>query len=417
MNNDGAAPSPAPGRAAFIFIFITVVLDMLALGIVVPVLPKLIKQFEGGDSASAAQLTGWMGMLWAAMQFVFSPVIGAISDRFGRRPVVLISNLGLGLDYVMLALAPTVGWLFVGRAISGLTAASFATASAYIADVTPAKDRAAKFGMLGAAFGLGFVIGPAVGGLLGGIDLRLPFWVASGLSLVNFFYGLLVLPESLPRDRRSVFSLKKANPLGSLRFLRTSPVLMGLGISVLLSSLAHEALPSLFVLYTDYRFHWSEEMVGVSLATVGVLTTVVSAGLVRPMVRALGENRALVFGLGCGAVEFLCIAIAPWSWVVYLGLPFGALAGISSPAMQALLSRAVDAREQGQLQGVVQSLRGLSGMVGPVLYTQLFAATLTFLPGAAYGLASVLITASLLVAVVVGRRVPVAPLTTQAPAA
>jgi DHA1 family tetracycline resistance protein-like MFS transporter len=221
-----AAAARTPGRAAFAFIFVTVALDMLALGIMAPVLPKLVIQMEGGDVARAASITGVFGFAWAAMQFLFSPLLGAVSDRFGRRPVVLLSNLGLGLDYVVMALAPTLSWLFVGRIVSGITAASFSTAGAYIADVSPPEKRAAQFGMLGAAFGLGFIIGPAAGGLLGGVDLRLPFWVAAALSLANACYGFFILPESLPRERRARLELAKANPLGSLRLLRSRPALL-----------------------------------------------------------------------------------------------------------------------------------------------------------------------------------------------
>src|SRR5215217_7863517 len=231
----------APGSAAFIFIFVTVALDMLALGVMIPVLPKLVLQFEGGDMAKAVAITGVFGFVWAAMQFVFAPVLGLLSDRFGRRPIVLLSNLGLGLDYVLMALAPTLGWLFAGRVISGITAASVSTASAYIADVTPPEKRAAQYGMLGAAFGLGFVVGPAVGGLLGAIDLRLPFWVAAALSLANAGYGLFVLPESLPRERRApALAWARANPRGSLKLLRSHPELFGLAAAALLYFLAHE---------------------------------------------------------------------------------------------------------------------------------------------------------------------------------
>src|ERR1700742_309895 len=242
------------GRAAFAFIFITVALDMVALGIIIPVLPRLIVQFEHGDMGKAATQTGIFAFVWAAMQFVFAPVMGALSDRFGRRPVVLLSNFGLGCDYVLMALAPTLRWLFVGRVISGITAASIPTANAYIADVTPEEQRAAKFGMLGAAFGLGFIVGPAVGGFLGGYGLRYPFWAAAVLSLANGLYGLFILPESLPQDPRSPFSVKRANPLGALKLLRSHPELAGLAVAMFLYYNAHESLPSMYVLYTDYRY-------------------------------------------------------------------------------------------------------------------------------------------------------------------
>ncbi|MEY2854878.1 MAG: hypothetical protein RL030_2010, partial [Pseudomonadota bacterium] len=240
-----------PGKPAFIFVFITVALDMMAVGITAPVLPKLIIGFRAGDVASAATWVGIFATLWAAMQFVFAPIIGSLSDRFGRRPVILLSNLGLGLDYLLMAVAPTLSWLFVGRIISGITSASYPTAGAYIADVTPPAERAGKFGMLGAAFGLGFILGPAVGGLLGGIDLRLPFWVAAGLSLANATYGYFILPESLPREKRRPFHLRNAHVASSLRLLRSHRELLGMAAALFIMSLAHESLPNTFVLYAD----------------------------------------------------------------------------------------------------------------------------------------------------------------------
>src|SRR5580692_1583473 len=288
------------GRAAFAFIFITVLLDMLALGIIVPVLPKLIIRFEQGDMAMAATQTGIFAFVWALMQFVFAPVTGALSDRFGRRPVVLLSNFGLGCDYIFMAVAPTLSWLFVGRVISGITSASFPTANAYIADVTPEDQRAAKFGMLGAAFGLGFIIGPALGGMLGGMGLRYPFWAAAGLSLANAAYGFFILPESLPKERRAAFSLRKANPIGSLKLLRSHRELFGLATAMFLYYNAHEALPSMFVIYTDYRYHWSAQLTGWALAGVGVGSTIVSAALISLAIKRLGEIRTMFTGMLCG---------------------------------------------------------------------------------------------------------------------
>jgi DHA1 family tetracycline resistance protein-like MFS transporter len=397
---------PAPSRAAFAFVFVTVVLDMIALGIVVPVLPKLILAFEGGDMAGAATVTGVFGFAWAAMQFLFSPVMGGLSDRFGRRPVILLSNLGLGLDYVLMATAPSLPWLFLGRVISGITAASIATAGAYIADVTPPEGRAARYGMLGAAFGLGFIIGPAVGGLLGAIDLRLPFWGAAGLSLANAAYGFFILPESLPPEKRARFAWHVANPVGALRLLRSHPVLLGLAAATFLQYLAHEALPSVFVLYTDYRYGWDERMVGLALAAVGVSSTIVSAALVGPLVKRLGNRRALLVGLLCGVLSFAGYGLAPTSVLFMACIPLGALWGIASPAMQALMTHHVDPARQGQLQGALSSLRGVTGMMGPLLFTQIFAVAVReagslHLPGAPYLLAAVLLVG----ATVVGLRV------------
>src|SRR5262245_65236885 len=254
----------------------------------------------GGDTARAAEIFGLFGTVWALMQFIFSPLLGALSDRFGRRPVILLSCLGLGLDYILMALAPTLWWLFVGRVISGITAASFATAGAYIADVTPPEKRAASFGMIGAAWGLGFIMGPALGGLLGVVNPRLPFWVAAGLTLLNALYGLFVLPESLAPENRKGFSLRRANPVGSLVLLRSHPELLGLSSVNFTYMLAHQVLPSVFVLYTSFRYGWSERATGLSLAFIGVFNIIVQAGLVKRIVARFGERRALLAGLLCG---------------------------------------------------------------------------------------------------------------------
>jgi MFS transporter, DHA1 family, tetracycline resistance protein len=402
------------GRAAFAFIFVTVLLDMLALGIIVPVLPKLIIQFEHGDMAMAARQTGVFAFVWAAMQFVFAPVTGALSDRFGRRPVVLVSNFGLGCDYILMALAPTLSWLFVGRVISGITAASFPTANAYIADVTPEDQRAAKFGMLGAAFGLGFIVGPALGGVLGGIGLRYPFWAAAGLSLANWLYGFFILPESLPKERQAVFSLRKANALGALRLLSSHPELFGLATAMFLYYNAHEALPSMFVIYTDYRYHWGAQITGWALAGVGVGSTVVSAALISLAVRRLGEVKTLFTGMVCGIAGFAFFAAAPSTAIFLIGIPLLSLWGLASPAMQALMSKRVSPSEQGRLQGALMSLFGVAGMIAPLVFTQVFAVAIAparelKLPGAPYWLAATLMGASLLLAWNAIRRGSVAP--------
>lgn len=398
--------APEPRRAAFIFIFATVALDMLALGVMVPVLPKLVVEFEGGDVARAATIVGVFGFAWALMQFLFQPLLGAASDRFGRRPVVLLSNLGLGLDYVFMALAPNLLWLFVGRVLSGVTSASVATASAYIADITPAENRAARFGLLGAAFGLGFIIGPALGGWLGAIDLRLPFWCAAGLSLLNFLYGYFVLPESLaPENHRTKFEWRVANVAGGFALLRSKPVLLALGIATFLHQLAHESLPAIFVLYTDARYQWDAAMTGTVLALIGVASTIVSAAVVRPTVKRLGEWRAAFAGLAFGIVYFAIFGLAPTSAIFLASIPFGALWGLAAPAEQALMSKEVGPESQGLLQGAIGSLRGISGMIGPILFTQVFASSVAgqgFL-GNAYLLACGLITLSL-VAVLIARR-------------
>jgi MFS transporter, DHA1 family, tetracycline resistance protein len=387
---------PSPRRAAVTFIFITVVLDVLALGIIVPVLPPLVVEFLGGDTARAAQVYGLFATSWAFMQFVASPVLGAMSDRFGRRPIILLSIAGLGLDYVLMALAPTLGWLFVGRVISGITSASFATAAAYIADVTPAEQRAKSFGLIGAAFGLGFVLGPALGGLLGTISPRLPFWVSAALCLANALYGLVVLPESLPPERRAPrFSWARANPVGSLRLLRSHPELFGLAGVTLIYYVAHEVLPSSFVLYTTYRYGWDTRTVGLTLALVGICTAIVSGGLVGPIVAKIGERRAALAGLAFGAMAFAAYGLAPTGRLFLAGVPVMAFWGLYGPSAQGIMSRRVTPAEQGQLQGAIMGLRGLSGLFSPFMFTFTFATFISHrelhLPGAPFLLASLLL--------------------------
>ena len=365
-----------PSRAAFAFIFITVALDMLALGIIVPVLPKLVVAFEGGDVAHAARIVGLFGFVWAAMQFLASPIVGALSDRFGRRPVVLLSNFGLGLDYFVMAAATSVPWLFVGRMISGITSSSYSTASAYIADVTPADERAGKFGLLGAAFGLGFIIGPAVGGVLGDIDLRLPFWVAGGLSLANAAYGYFILPESLPPEKRARVPWHMANPLGSLTFLRAHPELLALGATYFLYYFAHEVYPTLFMLYGDVRYSWSASQLGLTLALFGVGSMIASAFLIGPIVKRIGERNALLLGLSLGATSAALVSLAYTGMLFYFTIPIAALGGLTTPSLMAIASRQASESEQGRLQGALGSLQGIAMMVSPIVLSQIFAAAI-----------------------------------------
>ena len=367
---------PRPSRAAFAFIFITVALDMLSLGIIVPVLPKLIVAFEGGNVAQAARVVGVFGFAWSAMQFLASPVVGALSDRFGRRPVVLLSNFGLGADYLVMAMAPSLSWLFAGRIISGISSSSYPTASAYIADVTPADQRAAKFGMLGAAFGLGFIIGPAVGGVLGDIDLRLPFWVAGALSLANAAYGYFILPESLPPERRARVPWHMANPLGSLSFLRARPELLALGATFFLYYFAHEIYPTLFVLFGDFRYAWSARQLGLTLALFGVGSTITSVFLIGPIVKRVGERNAMILGFSLSAVSALVVALAYTGTLFLLSIPIASLGGLASPSLMALASRQASETEQGRLQGALGSLQGIAMMLAPLVYSQLFAASI-----------------------------------------
>jgi DHA1 family tetracycline resistance protein-like MFS transporter len=413
-NATGQFPGPTDGgasgsRAAMTFIIVTVLLDFLAFGIIAPVLPDLIVRFEGGNIARASDMVGYFGFIWNLMQFIFLPVLGAWSDRFGRRRVILISCLGLGLDYVFMALAPSLKWLFVGRLISGITASNVSTAFAYITDISEPADRARRFGMLGASFGVGFVVGPAVGGLLGQYNLRAPFWAAAILSLANFLYGMFVLPESLAKEKRAKSAWHMANPLGSLTLLRSHRELAGLSVVVLLFYLGHQALQSVWVLYTEYRFGWNQRDVGLSLAVVGVCTAIVSGALVGPYVKQFGERWSLVSGLCYGTLAFAGFGLAWKGWMMLAAIPFVALWGVAGPAMQSLMSQRVDATSQGKLQGAINSLRALTGMAGPVLFTQVFAAAISRnvrvnLPGAPYFLAGILLVSAMLMAVVVTRR-------------
>jgi MFS transporter, DHA1 family, tetracycline resistance protein len=391
---------PAIRGAAVAFIFVTILLDMLALGLIIPILPRLVESFVDNDTARAAEIFGLFGTAWALMQFVFSPVLGSLSDRFGRRPVVLLSNFGLALDYVLMALAPSLLWLFVGRVISGVTSASISTSFAYIADITPPEQRAAVFGKIGAAFGAGFILGPALGGLLGNLDPRLPFWVAAGLSLANTLYGLLILPESLPADRRAPFRWKSASPIGALHLLGSDRLLAGLSLTNFIAQIAHVVLPSTFVLYATYRYGWDTKTVGLTLALVGVCAMVVQGAGIGPMVRLLGERRALMLGLISGAIGFLIFGLAPTGPLFWLGIPVMALWGVSGAASQALMTQLVEPDQQGQLQGATASVQSVAQLVGPFLFTLTFAYFIgtqspVQLPGAPFLLASLLLVLAL----------------------
>jgi MFS transporter, DHA1 family, tetracycline resistance protein len=408
MDGPTTTPAPSVGRAAFTFVLIMVAFDFLAFGIIAPVLPDLIRQFEGGDFARASSITGYFGFAWATMQFIFSPILGAWSDRFGRRPVILISCFGLSIDYVLMAMAPSLRWLLVGRIISGITTSNVSTAFAYVTDVTKPEERAKPFGLISAAFGLGFVIGPAVGGWLGNMNLRFPFWAAAALSLGNALYGYFVLPESLPPERRAKSAWHMANPLGSLRLLSANRELGGLAVVTTLYYLAHNSLPSMWALYTEYRYAWSRRDVGLSLAVVGVCAAVVSGALVGPFVKRFGERHSLLSGLLFGTLGFAGFALAAHGWVILAVIPFIALWGIAAPAMQSLMARHVDPSSQGKLQGAINSLRAVTGMAGPVLFTQIFRIAISprsgiQLPGAPYYMSALLLGASLLLAVYVTR--------------
>ncbi|MDE3129397.1 MAG: TCR/Tet family MFS transporter, partial [Gemmatimonadota bacterium] len=348
----------------------------------------------GGNTARAAEIFGLFGTVWAGMQFVFSPVVGVLSDRFGRRPVILISNFALGFDYLVMALAPSLWWLFLGRVVSGIAGASFTPASAYIADILPREKRAHGYGIIGAAWGLGFVLGPAMGGILGSIAIRLPFYAAAALTLLNAMYGLFVLPESLPPERRRPIDFRRASPVGSLKLLRTHRELFGLATVNFLYYLAHQVLPSVYVLYVAYRYGWGDRTVGLTLAAVGLATAIVQGGLVRPVVAAVGERRALMLGLAGGAVGLILFGLAATPWVLGAGIVVSATMGFYGPSVQGLMTRRVSPSEQGQLQGANSSITGITGMLGPGLFSVTFAyfigsgAKHWHLPGAPFLLAA-----------------------------
>ncbi|MGA2397495.1 MAG: TCR/Tet family MFS transporter [Steroidobacteraceae bacterium] len=383
-------------RAALPFIFVTVLIDMLAFGMIIPVLPVLVQDFAGGSAARGAEIYGLFGTAWALMQFFFSPVQGSLSDHFGRRPVILISCAGLGLDFILMAWAPNLGWLLVGRIISGITAASFSTAGAYISDISPPEKRAQSFGLIGAAFGVGFITGPALGGVLGAISPRLPFWAAAGMALANVCWGLFVLPESLPAERRVPFSWKAANPVGALKLLRSHPTLAILATGFFLMSLAHVVLPSVTVLYMRYRYAWNTAAVGGMLAGVGICSLIVQVGLVKPAVRLLRERKALLTGLAFGAAGFAIYGAASSGTVFWVGVPVMAIWGIATPSLQTIMTSCVTPTEQGRLQGALASLQGLASLIGPTVFTQIFAASIAdnsawHIPGAPFFLAAALI--------------------------
>jgi MFS transporter, DHA1 family, tetracycline resistance protein len=382
-------------NAAVTFILVTVTLDVLAMGLIIPVLPKLILDFLGGSMTGAANWNGWFALVFALMQFFFSPVLGVLSDRFGRRPVILLSNLGLGLDYIVMALAPTIGWLFLGRVISGITTSSIPAAMAYIADVVPKEKRSAAFGMIGVAFGIGFTFGPALGGLLGNINPRLAFWVAAGFSLANWLWGYFFVPESLPREQRKDFALRRANPVGSLVLLRSHPELWRLATIQFLAYTAHNVF-SVWALYAIYRYAWDQLTIGISLMVVGVCTAVISGGLTGRMVKRFGERRTLYIGQFFGAAGMFIAGIARSGAALVASIPVISLWNISMPAAQGMMTHRVSEREQGELQGALQSMRSITFIIGPVLFLRTFSWFIDpkhsfHVPGAPYYLAGALL--------------------------
>ena len=386
--------------AAISFIFITLLIDVTGIGLIIPVVPGLIEQLIHGSISDASRYSGWLAFAYAIMQFLFAPLLGNLSDKYGRRPVLLLSLLGLGIDYIFLAMAPSIGWLFVGRIIAGFAGASFTTATAYIADISTPQNRAQNFGMVGAAFGLGFILGPVIGGLLGEYGVRVPFIVAACLSLVNCLYGYFVLPESLAIENRREFQWKRANPIGSLKQLQKYPAVGGLILSFFLIYLATNAVQSTWSFFGIKQFNWTPKIIGLSLGLVGLLVGAVQGGLIRIVNPWLGNKKSVYTGLALYAIGLFLFSIATQSWMMFLFLVPYCLGGICGPALQSIISGQVPANEQGELQGGLTSVMSLTNIIGPILMTSLFsyftkpAAPFHF-AGAAFFLGGIFMTISL----------------------
>ncbi|GGH07422.1 TCR/Tet family MFS transporter [Mucilaginibacter phyllosphaerae] len=382
-------------KAALSFIFITLLIDVIGLAIIIPVFPKLIEKLIHGDISQASRYSGLLLVAYAVMQFLFSPLVGNLSDKYGRRPVLLLSLLGFGVDYLFLAFAPTIGWLFVGRIIAGITGASFTTASAYIADVSEPEKRAQNFGMIGVAFGLGFIIGPVIGGVLGKMDTHYPFYAAAALALINAAYGFFILPESLDKEHRREFDWKRANPLGSLLQLKKYPAVIGLAACLFIVYFASHAVQSVWTFYTMEKFKWTEDVVGYSLGFIGLMIAIVQGGLIRVAIPKLGQNRSIWLGLLIYAVGMLLFGLANQSWMMFAFMIPYSLGGICGPALQGVMTNEVPKNEQGELQGGLTSLMSLSSIFGPWFMTYVFyyftsPKAPVYLPGAPYYVAAVL---------------------------
>ncbi len=390
-------------QAAIGFIFVTLLIDTIGFGIIIPVLPNLIIELTHGTTSEAARIGGWLLFAFAIVQFLFAPILGGLSDQYGRRPILLGSLFGFGLDYIFLALAPTIGWLFVGRLIAGALGASFTTAGAYIADISTPEKRGQNFGMIGAAFGLGFIIGPGLGGLLGSFGPRVPFMAAAGLSLLNWLYGYFILPESLKVENRRKFEWKRANPVASLLNLKRYPVVLGLVASLVLIYIASHAVQSNWSYYTIEKFGWGSAMIGASLAAVGILIAIVQGGLIRIIIPAWGQKNSLYIGLALYSIGFVLFAFATEGWMMFAFLIPYCLGGIAGPALQGIISSQVPANEQGELQGALTSLMSVTSIIGPLLMTQLFSAftgpaAIIYFPGAPMAMGGVLTLLSLILA-------------------
>ncbi|MCC6919395.1 MAG: TCR/Tet family MFS transporter [Alphaproteobacteria bacterium] len=399
----------SPSRHALTFIFLTVLIDSIGFGVTLPVFPDLIVTLEGGTLDEATIVGGYLLALFAVMQIVFGPLMGNLSDRFGRRPVLLLSLAAFGIDYALMAFAPNLAWLFVGRAIAGLAGAVYVPANAFIADVTEPDKRAQAYGLIGGAFGAGFILGPALGGLLGELGPRAPFFAAAGLALLNVLYGFFVLPESLPPEKRRAFEWRRANPLGAFRALTRMPALGLLAAALFAWALAGTVYPATWAFFAKIRFAWSAADIGLSLAFVGMTMTIVQVFVTGPAVKRLGERRALVTGIAFGIFEFVAMAVITEGWMIYPVMAGGALSGLAYPALNALLSQQTAASEQGELQGALSGLNALSEIAGPLLMTGALGyfsgvhAPVHF-PGAAFALAAGLALVALGFLALAGRR-------------
>lgn len=416
-------------KPALGFIVVTLFIDILGLGLIIPILPRLVESFVGNDPTEGAFYVGALIATYAVMQFIFSPIMGSVSDRFGRRPVLLLSLFGVGFDYILLAFAPSLAWFFVGRVVAGICGASIGTAAAYIADVSPPEKRAQNFGLIGMAFGLGFVAGPLLSAFLATVELplpgfisqltgysvlpgiRFPFVVAATLALTNALYGFFVVPESLAPENRRAFSWARANPVGTLFALSKYPVVLGLGLALFLAGVSQRCLESVWVLYTEHRYHWDVRATGISLGVVGIAAAIVQGGLVRRILPKLGERRALTIGMTITACVFLGYGLAPYGWMLYVLIAIGSFGGIAMPASQGLLSKSVPANEQGMLQGGIASVNSITAIVGPPLATNLFGYFISpkapfALPGASFFAASAIAVLALVVARMTFKRIP-----------
>ena len=422
-STDGEGQVAGGGRkAAISFILLTIFIDILGIGIIIPVLPSLVKELlpvagltEAEATSNASFYYGLIAASYAFMQFVFAPIVGALSDRFGRRPVILASLFGLGIDFLIQARATSILWLFVGRVLAGIMGASFTTANAYIADVSDDDTRTRNFGFVGMMFGLGFTIGPALGGLLGAYDLRAPFYVAAGLALVNWLYGFFVLPELLPPENRSSFTLANVNPLSSVKRLGAYPLVAGIAIVFVLKAFAQRGLENVWVLSTSYRFDWDELANGKALGMVGIMAIIVQGGMVRPVVKRFGERKAILIATFLSVIAFLCYGLATQGWMIYVIIVFGSLGGIAGPAIQSLVTSTVDETEQGKIQGALTSLISVTNIVAPLFFTTFLFNFFTGptapmqLPGAPFLVGSLMLAIAMVIAVKVFQRFPAEP--------